>query len=239
MSKMGFTPGKALGRGDNAEARTEPVNISIKEDRGGIGMDSEKKRRIREEYEREGKRVKAEEGDYRERVRREREEDRLNGLIYNAMTVAERMAEDKETELIKSEGGEEGPKKEAPLPKSLKHINILWRGLVRTREEKERDRRLRYDFHQSLSNLPTYDDADEDKDDRKALGKIPTRYTLVEDLEEDDPELEEFDALEPAERLQMIVNHLREAYNYCFWCKYTYPDKEMEGCPGLTEEDHD
>jgi len=32
---------------------------------------------------------------------------------------------------------------------------------------------------------------------------------------------------------------LREEFNYCFWCKCTYPGEDMEGCPGLTEEDHD
>lgn len=239
MSKMGFTPGKALGKGDNADARTEPVGISIKEDRGGIGMDNEKKRRFREEVEKEGKRVKADEGEYRERVRREREEGRLESLIGTAMRVAERMASEKEEELSSGGGGDVAPKKGAQRSKPLKTINILWRGLVRKREEAERDRRMRYDFHQSLSRLPTYDDEDEDKDDKKALGKTPIQYSLVEDLEEEDPELEEFNALEPVERLQKIVNYLREEYNYCFWCKYTYPDKDMEGCPGLTEEDHD
>jgi hypothetical protein len=87
--------------------------------------------------------------------------------------------------------------------------------------------------------LPTYDDPDEDRDDRTALAKDRIRHTLVEDLEEEDPELDEFNALDPVARLEKLVSHLREEYHYCFWCKYTYPDKEMEGCPGLTEEEHD
>lgn len=238
MSKMGFTPGKALGRGDNETARTEPVGISIKEDRGGIGMENEKKRRFREEAERVGKRVKAEEGDYRERVRREREEIRLEKLIASAMRVAERMAGERDEQLSNTEADEEAVKG-VRRPTPLKKINILWRDLVKKREEKERDRRMRYDLHQSLSRLPTYDDADEDKDDKRALGKEPVLYTLVEDLEEEDEELDEFNSIDPVERLQRIVNHLREDHNYCFWCKYSYPDKEMEGCPGPTEEDHD
>ena len=112
-------------------------------------------------------------------------------------------------------------------------------GPAREREEKERDRRMRYDLHQSLSRLPTYDDADEDKEDKRALGKDRIQHTLVEDLEEEDPDLDAFNELDPAERLHKLVLHLREEYNYCFWCKFTYPDKDMEGCPGLTEEDHD
>lgn len=241
MAKMGFKPGTALGSG-NPEARTEPISISMKEDRGGIGMDSEKKRKFREEYEKEGKRVKAEEGDYRDRVRREREEVRLEAIVANAMRVAERLAAEKEEEeaLRKEEADDKvyGTERKISV-KPLKQINLLWRGLVRRREEKERDRRMRYDLQQSLSRLPTYDDENEDKDDKRALGKVSMQHNLVEDLEEEDPELDEFNALPPMERLQKLVLHLREEYNYCFWCKFTYPDKEMEGCPGLTEEDHD
>lgn len=239
MAKMGFTPGVALGSKDNVDARTEPINITMKDDRGGIGMDSEKKRRFREEVEKDGKRVKAEEGDYRERVRREREEARLEGTVGAAMRVAERMTEEREEEEVVQKGDFKDEKKHQISTKPLKQINILWRGLVRRREEKERDRRMRYDLQHSLSRLPTYDDADEDKDDRRALGKDKIQHTLVEDLEEEDPELDDFNALNPAERLHKLVLYLREEFNYCFYCKYTYPDKDMEGCPGLTEENHD
>lgn len=236
MAKMGFKPGTALGSKDNVDAKTEPIGVSMKEDRGGIGLDTEKKRKFREEVEKEGKRVKAEEGDYRERVRREREEARLEGLVGAAMRVAERMNEEKEEAEASTA---EDPKKRTISTKPLKQINILWRGLVRKREEKERVRRMRYDLHQSLSRLPTYDDADEDKEDKRALGKDRIQHTLVEDLEEEDPDLDTFNELDPAERLHKLVLHLREEYNYCFWCKFTYPNKDMEGCPGLTEEDHD
>lgn len=244
MAKMGFKPGGALGDKNNAGARTEPIGISMKEGRGGIGLDAEKKRKFREEVEKEGKRVKAEEGDYRERVRREREEVRLEGMVGAAMRVAERMDAEREEETALNSGKDvdedaKEPKKPKISAKPLKSINLLWRGLVRRREEKERDRRMRYDLQQSLSRLPTYDDVEEDADDKRALGNQPTQYRLVEDLEEEDPELDEFNALDPAERLQKLVDHLRQEYHYCFWCKYTYPDKEMDGCPGLTEEDHD
>jgi hypothetical protein len=244
MAKMGFTPGSALGSKDNIGARTEPIGISLKEDRGGIGLDSEKKRKFREELEKEGKRVKAEEGNYRERVRREREEARLEGMVGAAMRVAERMNGEREEQAAIDDGQDFDKtlhelKKRTISAKPLKQINILWRGLIRRREEKERDRRMRYDLQQSLSRLPTYDDTDEEADDKRALGKQQTQLVLVEDLEEEDPELEKFNGLDPAVRLQKLVDYLRHEYRYCFWCKYTYPDKEMEGCPGLTEEEHD
>jgi Domain of unknown function (DUF4187)/G-patch domain len=239
MAKMGFKPGVALGSKDNPGARTEPIVISMKDDRGGIGLDSEKKRKFREEVEKEGKRVKAEEGEYRERLRKEREEARLEGQVGAAMRVAERLHGEREEENAGHDEAGEDATKRTVSTKPLKQINVLWRGLVRKREEKERDRRMRYDLQQSLSRLPTYEDPDEDRDDRKALGRDQIQHTLVEDLEEEDHELDEFNALDPLDRLQELVKYLREEHNYCFWCKYTYPDKEMDGCPGLTEEEHD
>ncbi|KAB5580450.1 G-patch domain-containing protein [Coniochaeta sp. 2T2.1] len=231
MAKMGFKVGGALGR---------------KNDRGGIGMESEKKRKLKEaaeEYERLGKKVKADEEGYRERVRREREEARLERLVAAAQKVAERMGEEGEEEdedgAVVERGGDGGKKKGGVGSRPLKSVNVLWRGLVRQRDEAERDRRMRYDLEQSLSRLPTYEDVDEDEDDKRAMGRSRTVYEVAEDLDEEDPELDEFGALPAEEKLRRLVEHLRREHHYCFWCKYTYPDESMDGCPGLTEEDHD
>ncbi len=258
MAKLGFKPGSALGK--NEDARIEPLGVVLKEDRGGVGLDSERKRKFREEVEEHSKRVKAEEVDYRERVRLEREAKRLEGQVVGAQKVAERLdtaAEEEENaeqgEDAKSRPGLEGdlankedeeqpplvaPKKRSKV-KPLGQINVLWRGLVRHRIEKERERRMRYDLHQSLSRVPTYDDPDQDKDDELALGKGGEHEVLEEDVEQEDPELEEFNAREPAERLRDLVQYLRDIHHYCFWCKYQYSDSNMDGCPGVTEEDHD
>ncbi|KAF9879868.1 G-patch domain-containing protein [Colletotrichum karsti] len=250
MAKMGFKGG-ALGSGDGT-ARTEPIAVEIKDGRGGIGMESERKRKLREAAEKfeeevkEGKRVKVDPLEYRDRVRQEREAARVQSQVFAAQRIAERMAEEKElgvgdSEVVEGAEAEERKKKLATGAKSrpLKSINVLWRGLVRHREEKERDRKMKHDLEQSLSRLPTYEDDLEDDDDRTALGKKQTIYATAEDLDEEDPELDEFNALEDAEKLRRLVEYLRKEHLYCFWCKFTYPDQEMEGCPGLTEEDHD
>ncbi|KAJ3529321.1 hypothetical protein NM208_g9815 [Fusarium decemcellulare] len=91
---------------------------------------------------------------------------------------------------------------------------------------------MRYDLEQSLSRLPTYEDDQEDIDDKRALGKGHTVYATAEDLDEEDEELDEFNELEIGERLGKVLEYLRENHQYCFWCKMAYPDKEMEGCPG-------
>ncbi|TLD23036.1 hypothetical protein PspLS_07579 [Pyricularia sp. CBS 133598] len=244
MAKMGFRAGQGLGAAEGQQGRTEPVRIVVREDRGGIGLDGERKRKMREAYGDGGeegskaRKVVVDEDGYRERVAREREEARLERVLGAAQKVAEKMAdEEDEDEDVKAGGGDDAARRK---PRPLKSVNVLWRGLVRQREEAERERRMRHDLQQSLSRLPTYEDDDEDEDDRRALGKDGKKAAVVfEDLDEEDAELDEFNAKGAAERLQSVVDYLRSEHRYCFWCKYRYADEEMEGCPGRTEEDHD
>ncbi|KAL4977825.1 hypothetical protein BDW66DRAFT_29943 [Aspergillus desertorum] len=281
MAKLGFKPGQTLGKpvrkdkdGDNsdphAQPRAEPLNLIFKEDRGGIGLDSERKRKFREEAEEAAKKVKAEEGDYRDRVRVERETKRIEAQIHAAQKVAERLEADEngETSLFsgsnvdhkdkyKEKSGKEREgsdeeffpnKTEAKAKvKPTSQVNVLYRGLLREREEKDRTIQTRHMLQTSLPTsffpnprLPGYDDVTLDREDREALGGGRDLSTVLEqELEEEDPELDEFNALEPAERLKRLVQYLREKHYYCFWCKYRYETAEMEGCPGITEEDHD
>lgn len=233
MAKLGFKGG-ALGKeGASSDSRTEPLQLVLKEDRGGVGLDAEKKRKIREEAGEVVKRAKVDEGDYRERLRKENEEKRVEGQVIGAMNVAEGLEGDVPSGGGEDEASKDGNKKPNATSKPLKSINILWRNLAKRRAEKERDRRMRYDLHQSLSRLPTYEDPDEDADYRRALGREE------EELEEEDPELDKFNSLEPSERLAKIVGYMRDCHNYCFWCKLKYPDDTMDGCPGVTEEKHD
>ncbi|KUI66777.1 G patch domain-containing protein 11 [Cytospora mali] len=261
MAKMGFKPGSALGKGGGGGgARSEPLRIEVKEDRGGIGADAEKKRKVQEAAAGAAglaKRAKLEElGDYRERMARERESARKERQVFAAQKIAERMDDERGVDGTEAAGGEgdgeegEGKKKKKKKggkmsSRPLKSVPVLYRGLVRQREEKERDRRMRYDLEQSSgglsAKLPTYDDDNMDGDDKMALGRTEkkTVYMPADDLDEEDPELDEFSELDADEKLRRILKYLREKYRYCFWCKCDYPDEEMEGCPGLTEEDHD
>ncbi|KAF2085659.1 hypothetical protein K490DRAFT_5800, partial [Saccharata proteae CBS 121410] len=246
MAKLGFKQGDTLGKAEHA--RKEPITLEMKEERrGGIGLDSERKRKMREAFESEAKRTRAEEGDYWERLKTERETRRLEGQVIGAQKVAEQFSteaeEDAESKDSAAKDGGHENSKDSKVPKTshkpLKTINVLWRGVIRHRLEKEREKRMRYDLHQSLSRLPTYDDPDEDEEDERALYTADKSKIYEEEIEEEDPELEEFNALDPTDRLAKLVQYLRDTYQYCFWCKYRYPDPEMEGCPGLTEEDHD
>ena len=249
MAKLGFKQGGALGAAMNSNARTTPLELSVKQGRSGVGMDSEKKRKIREEMKGVAKKVKADEGDYRERIAKEREDRRLEGLVTGAQRVLEEFeGEESEERALCEEspsrqtddgGFETAATKLARAVKvkkcsrSTREINVLWRGLVHDRIESERERRARYDMLQSLSRNAKQADPEEDEQDRLAWG------TEEIEVEEEDPELDEFNALEPKERLEKLVVYLREHFYYCFWCKFRYPDASLDGCPGLTEDDHD
>lgn len=236
MARLGYKPGSALGKA--ADARTVPINPVLKDDRGGIGHDAEKKRKFREEAEQEAKKVKVDQVGYRDRMRMEREEKRLQSQIFAAQKVTERL--DVEAETSQDEASGEVSDKVPIDQRPLRSINILWRGLVRFRREKDAERRMKAEVQTSLSSkLPSYDDADEDDEDKLACSRKRTHTEYVDDLDEEDTELEEFNELDVADRLERVVKYLRSKYFYCFWCKFQYPDAQMEGCSGLTEEEHD
>ena len=224
MAKLGFKAGEKLGVQGNKNALTEPIALDIKEGRAGVGLDGERKRKIREEWDKREdseKKTKVEEGDFRERIGREREEKRVEGIWWGGMRILE--------------GLEEGDQKDIDR-RSKKKVNLLYRPLVKERDDQEDERRARYDLLQSLSRDQNYADPEEDEQDRIAFGKTE-RDTDGED--EVDEALEAYMAMEPKERLQKLVKYLRDQHWYCFWCKTKYQEESMEGCPGPEEEDHD
>ncbi|KAI9904734.1 hypothetical protein N3K66_001263 [Trichothecium roseum] len=255
MAKMGFSGGglgKKNGEG-RAGGRTEPIALTTKEDRGGIGLENERKRKAAEAAaaaagngDGVSKAARLDPMEYRDRVRKEREDEKLERQFYAAQRMAERLDDEKTTATAGTAGGDGGADKVTPMAgRPLKSIPVLYRGLVKHRMEGERSRRMRHDLEQSLSSrLPTYDDPDEDDDYRKALGKGGNGnkamvYAEDEELDEEDEELDRFGEKEARERLRAGLEYLRREHRYCFWCKSKYDDEDMEGCPGVDEEDHD
>lgn len=274
MAKLGFKTGDALGKrastGDGVatksetaatadnwiQSHTEPLSIVVKEDRSGIGLDNEKKRKFRDEAGEAVKKTKAEEVEYRDRMRLEREERRTEAHVHAAQKITERLDSSAEEGIDTAEMDPDlGSKPDTGVGvsrtrsniKRTAKINVLYRGLVREREEREQSLLTRHALETSLPSsffpnptLPGYDDSILEHEDKQALGLGQNNLALVEqEPDEDDPELDEFNALEPHERLEKLVMYLREKHRYCFWCKYQYETEEMDGCPGVTEEEHD
>jgi hypothetical protein len=235
MAKFGFKQGDTLGKSE--DARKEPIRVDLKGDRSGIGLESEKKRKFREQWEaadREAKRSKEEEGDYIEIRRLEAKEKKAERDLDNAQRTAERLtekqAEDKGTPL--------------PAEKPVKDVNVLWRSRARKRAVIMHEKQQRRELNNSInSRLPTLaaDDEDEEDDSKVAQGRdlAPFYTSLENDLEDEDSELAEFEALPVEQRLLKVLIFLRDEFHYCLYCGYQYPDAELEGCPGVSEEEHD
>lgn len=239
MAALGYKPGSALGkdkpdvRGSADERLLEPIGLDMKEDRSGIGADSEKKRKFREEVAKQQeseKRQKVDADEFRIRQQKEREEKRHESQFFGAMKVAERLEEE---DLM------DNKPQQSQKSRPLHSYNVLWRGLIRQRLLSEREKRLRNESYASLLRLSNHDDTDQDRDDREALAHITQIEEAETELDQEDEELETFQELPFAEKLERLVLYIRDRWYYCFWCKYRYSDSAMDGCPGTTEEDHD
>ena len=135
--------------------------------------------------------------------------------------------------------------------KRLKDVNILYRALAKGRFERDWHHHQKQELYKRLessssSRLPAYVDPDEqDPDYKMAFGKHDRVAENeggdleLEPLDDEDEELDEFNALPLEERLMKLVKYMREKHWYCFWCKTKFEDESMDGCPGLTEDDHD
>ena len=258
MKMMGFDP---------ADSHQEPIAVALKDDRAGIGHASTAAAQIKRKFEHDtaaADRGDSDPGEYRDRVRAERHEKRLAAQLYAAQSVCE------DLDMKRDHGVDEGSLgRVRRVP--LRGINVLWRSLVRRREELERARRLRHDMEQGLalaqpphrlsplsvtvSGSGHGSLLELDEVDRVALGLSPLPMRgFVDDQDQggggddgegeedgdddDDPELAEFEALGFDERLHRIVDYLRHSHYYCFWCKHTYEDDAMDGCPGPLEDLH-
>ncbi|KAF2234425.1 hypothetical protein EV356DRAFT_501634 [Viridothelium virens] len=234
MAKLGYKTGP-LGAGGDPNARMEPISLAMKEDKSGIGHISEAKRKFREEAEAlkiDMKKRKVNEEEFQERVRAEQQEKRMEGQLWAAMKIAEKLEGPEESVREEEKPGSDDESKLRPLTS----IPVVWRELVRRGIEQDRQnhaqRMMRESLPQARLSVSNNLDEDEDEDDAQAFG------TVEEEIEEEDPELDQFNALYVGDRLDKVIAYLREKNRYCFWCKYQYPNEEMEGCPGLTEDEH-
>ncbi|KAK3936064.1 putative coiled-coil domain-containing protein 75 [Diplogelasinospora grovesii] len=263
LAKMGFKGG-ALGpssHNDKADVGgsgsgttqpqrlVEPIRLEIKDGREGIGLESERKRKLREASEASAhavKKAKVGENEYRDRIRQEREDARLERQVIAAQKVAEGLYEDhtKQAAHAAHAARSSAPTRTEqtagpPMPSTtplLSSIPVVFRGLVRTREMEERDRRMRLSLAEGLGA------EEEDEDDKMALGKGSQLQQYIDDdldLDKDDQELDDFNVLPPGERLNKLLIYMRTTFNYCFWCKSKFDDDKMGDCPGISEEDHD
>ncbi|OLL26677.1 G patch domain-containing protein 11 [Neolecta irregularis DAH-3] len=224
MKLMGYSQG---GLGKN-QGRTEPVSLTFKEDRTGIGHSTTVKRKLEEAVEEETKRQQTEKMTYQERVRLFHDEKKYEGQMYACQRICE---------LLEGDEAESKP---------LRSINVVWRGFLVERQTAEREKLIRKQITDRTETISHSIGPDDYK--RKDA-------VIEEEDEEDGPdeELEEFNSLkvynsmlgtatdcESIEKLDRLLKYLRDKHAYCFWCGCAYDNQEdlEENCPGIHEEDH-
>ncbi|XP_059215524.1 G patch domain-containing protein 11 [Centropristis striata] len=96
LQKMGYKAGQGLGKA--GAGRVDPIPLSIKTDRGGIGMEEVKKRKAEEQLEHYRQKVRAKQQnetksleDFRSRVRTEREERKIEGDLRKSQRACEQL----------------------------------------------------------------------------------------------------------------------------------------------------
>jgi hypothetical protein len=237
MQRMGYVSGQALGT--DGKGIVEPLQAPDTVSRSGLGLEAQKKRELLERTEQAARQVQVEQTEYRETVRTEIEDKRIEGRIHAAQKVCETL----DTRLAEEEAIDDGTIPNSPTTLlDPKTVNVLWRSLLLHRKEKERQRALR---QQMLDASMSFSRREYNEDHpRPSLAEAAgaLRSTVYEEDGEDqeDEELEEFEALDSLERLQRILDYLRNRHHYCFWCGCQYTDKEdLKNCPGGSEEDHE
>ena len=152
----------------------------------------DKKRKLKELYEDSLKRQKEDSDTYRLNVRSERLEARLKDKLREAQKVCQNL----DTEAAEKGSAETTSIKELP--------NVFWRGLERDREMEQKEKRFRSRvLYERSANLLGESDDEE--------------YDNVVQVDCEDEELDEFEALPVENQLEMILHYMREKYFYCFW----------------------
>jgi Domain of unknown function (DUF4187) len=158
--------------------------------RKGIGHDMEKKRKLKELYEESLKRQKQDSDTFLNNFRSEQLDAQMKKHLHQAQLVCQTL------DMKASENKED---------KSIRY-NVFWRGLEKDREDELKEKQFRRRMLYERSAVSQ--DADSDYED------------VVQELDDEDEELEEFRALPIENQLEMILHYMREKYYYCFW--YTF-----------------
>ncbi|KJZ76716.1 hypothetical protein HIM_04052 [Hirsutella minnesotensis 3608] len=256
MAKMGFaggTLGKKTGDGDPGPGLVEPIKIEMKNNVYGLGHEDPKKTRRPSDHDSqlpEPKVPKMDLAQYREWRRMKHEDFELQKKFEAAQRLALRLDEERVCSDPSS-----SPVDLSSRP--AKFVPVVYRSLQRGINERwaRQARRHRDPARLPKTCLPVYDDDEADADDKMALGDSPHDPIVIdgeedkgdgddgddgddEDDEDEDEDEDKFNALSAGERLARVIEHIRREHWYCMWCKMSFPDKSMDGCPGPAEDDH-
>ncbi|KAK9466357.1 hypothetical protein V1512DRAFT_276367 [Lipomyces arxii] len=228
MKKMGFIPGQALGKSNQADNVNDPLRVALKYDRAGIGMEESIRRQLQQQQDEATAQDKAQQESYLERVKQEQTEKKLIAQVHAAQKVCQELDVSSDPRLESTLFEHTTSSRNILDVPTIRTVNFLWRGLIIEQQTAAQEKLLR----KRILDRPVSLDAE------------PEDFAQIEELTPEDfvdDELTEFDAIEPAQKLQVILEYLRQKYAYCFWCGCKYDDQAdlNENCPGINEVDHE
>lgn len=214
LQKMGYKPGMAIGKA--GVGRTEPIPVEVKTGRGGLGRDTEEKRKKEEKTQMyrhwSAKRQKMETEHKNMFMRHMNEKVKRRNVerdLYKSQKVCEQ---------LDSQIGVKAPHEPFFWPEAL---------LQRTADDDSyttaaTDERLEPESGYSgyVQDYPS--DEEDDNDDSGEVEASSVNFTVEE-------------------KLDVLTIYLRTKHKYCIWCGTKYNDKEdlMKNCPGNSAELHD
>ncbi|CAH8828868.1 unnamed protein product [Trichobilharzia szidati] len=216
LSKMGYVPGKGLGK--NATGRADPVPIEIPQGREGLGFATEKNERLLYRETLRQQMQIACKNEFRDIMAVRFRQNRLNRQFHAARRIC------RDLDLKESIT--------TPVDESF------WPPPDPVAEEVTdcTKRRMGNSTHNHISSkdlLPTpnlnleEDDIGEDLQDNDLAKLDPTHakcdYALIQ------------------RNFLQLLSYLRGQHNYCFWCSLQYENQSelLNQCPGETEDEHE
>ncbi|KAK3846211.1 MAG: hypothetical protein J3R72DRAFT_486953 [Linnemannia gamsii] len=257
----GSTPPSTSGN----SALRAPLAIQIKQGRGGLGMDTSRKRQAEEDLQKQEQDVhrvfdEGFRGQKRDQFEQEKRKRQLGAARAICMTLDAKKAEANsslESAAQKEERGEgerEGWRSNKfwwisdSMPDEVLGTKLMGPGAeilndldLEQEQEQEQGAKGRAFDHS--------DDEDGDLERNKAKRirlntSVPQGLDKEEPLQDEEPpkwgERPRFAQLEVHEKLEEVVAYLRSEHSYCFWCSAQYdgPEDISENCPGEFEDDH-
>ncbi|KAG0073341.1 hypothetical protein BGZ89_006634 [Linnemannia elongata] len=238
-----------------------PLAIQIKQGRGGLGMDTSRKRQAEEAIQRQEQEVHRvfDEG-FRGQKRDQFELEKRKRQLGAARAICMRLDAKKAESRSEQESGEhwatttrtakDGRRSnrfwwiDDAMPDEVLGTKLMGPGaevLVDLDQDQDKQTAEGRAFDHS-------DDEDGDLERNKAK-RVRLDSSLPQGVDETDLQDEEppkwgerphFAQLEVHEKLEEVVAYLRSEHSYCFWCSAQYdgPEDISENCPGKSEDDH-
>ncbi|KAG0321374.1 hypothetical protein BG000_003252 [Podila horticola] len=242
----------------NADALRAPLAIQMKQGRGGLGMDTLKKQKEQEEVEQSLKRAhEAFDVDYRGSKRDQFEHDKRFRQLGAAQTICmqldvKKAAKDEQKGKDENEDSIE-PGQEDREFRRMGRSNSFWWIADSTPDDLVGTRMMGLAAPATTTpkgrrNFDLSDDEDGDPEDRKEKRvRLSTPDPIDEETVEENEEPEAQWGERPAyaelsvyEKLEKVVQYLRQEHSYCFWCSAQYYGQQdlEDNCPGESEDDH-